>query len=273
VHERLGVDPAVDRWLACLPLNHLGGFGVVARAVLTGTPLTVAPSVDGAVIAEAADHGCTLTSLVPAVLDRIEVARWRWIVLGGSADPASRPANVVRTYGLTESGGGVVYDGRPLTGTEVRVVDGRIELRGPTIARGVRAPDGTVTTLVDADGWLATGDLGRLHDGALVVLGRSDDLIVTGGENVWPEPVEAVLRTHPAVADAAVVGATDERWGERVVAVVVPTDPSSPPRLGDLRDHVRATLPASAAPWELRLVSALPRTALGKVRRAELRAQ
>jgi o-succinylbenzoate---CoA ligase len=103
---------------------------------------------------------------VPAALDQIDLGSFRWVVLGGSADPRA-PPNVVRTYGLTESGGGVVYDGIPLDGTEVRLVDGRIELRGPTVARGVREPTGRVRPLADADGWLATGDLGRLVDGRL----------------------------------------------------------------------------------------------------------
>ncbi|WP_421119459.1 class I adenylate-forming enzyme family protein [Aquihabitans daechungensis] len=268
VHEHLAVDPARDRWLATLPLNHLGGFGVVARSVLTGTPVDVQPAFDPAVVAAAADRfGTTLVSLVATALDRLDPAPFRWVVLGGSADPVIRPANVVHTYGLTETGGGVVYDGSPLPGVEVRIDGaGQIAIRSATTARGRRSATGEIASLVDADGWLATGDLGSWgSDGRLTVEGRADDLIVTGGENVWPGPVEDVLRTHPGVADVAVVGEPDPEWGQRVVALVVPATPTDAPSLEDLRQHVKAQLPAYAAPRELRLTDAIERTSLGKV--------
>ena len=266
VHEVLSVDAAADRWLACLPLAHLGGLGVVTRALVTGTPLDVLPGFDLAAVRAAADRGATLVSLVPTALDRVGAERFRWVVLGGSADPVDRPANVVRTYGLTETGGGVVYDpGGPLPGVEVRVVGGEIELRGPMLLRAYRSGEDPRS----ADGWLATGDLGELDpDGRLRVFGRRGDLIVTGGENVWPEAVEAVLRTHPAVGEVAVAGRPDPEWGARVVAYVVPADAA--PELDELRAHVKASLPAFAAPRELVLVGSLPRTALGKVRRSAL---
>ncbi len=270
VHAHLGVDPSRDRWLACLPPAHLGGLGVVLRAVVTGTPLDVWPAFDADRVARApADLGTTLTSLVPTALDRTDTSAYRWVVLGGAADPHDRAANVVRTYGLTETGGGVVYDGRPLPGIELRVgADGQIAVRGPMLARGRRSTDGDVRPITDADGWFATGDLGDHEpDGRLVVHGRADDLIVTGGENVWPAPVEAALSTHPAVAQVVVIGRPDPEWGQGVIAVVVPADPQEPPTLDDLRAHVRTTLPAHAAPTLLELVDRLPRTVLGKVRR------
>lgn len=272
VHRRLAVDPHRDRWLACLPLAHLGGLGVVVRSLLTGTPVDVLARFDAMTVASAPhDLGSTLVSVVPTALDRLDPAVFRWVVLGGAADPARRPANVVRTYGLTETGGGVVYDGTPLAGTEVAVdADGSIRLRGPSLARGLRSPDGTVTPVTDHDGWLATGDRGHWDEGRLVVDGRADELIVTGGENVWPGPVEAVLAGHPAVAEVAVVGRPDPTWGQRVVAVVVPADPTHPPTLDDLRNHAGDRLPRWAAPRELVLVDALARTAIGKVRRDAL---
>jgi O-succinylbenzoic acid--CoA ligase len=217
---------------------------------------------------DAARAGATLVSLVPTALARIDASLFRLVVLGGAHAPEDRPPNTVTTYGMTETGSGVVYDGVPLDGVEVRVDDrGEIHLRGPTLLRCYR--DGSHP--LDPEGWLATGDLGRWRpDGRLHVDGRQGDLIITGGENVWPEPVESVLRTHPAVADVAVAGRPDPEWGQCVTAVVVPADPGAPPTLDQLRDHAKEVLPAFCAPRAMVLVESLPRTALGKVRRAAL---
>ncbi|MFN8023105.1 MAG: fatty acid--CoA ligase family protein [Acidimicrobiales bacterium] len=259
---------ADDHWLACLPLAHIGGFSVLTKAWSTGTSLTVLPGFEAHTVEAAARAGCTLVSLVATALARIDPSLFRVIVLGGSRPPADRPANSVTTYGMTETGSGVVYDGRPLDGVEVRIDDaGEIHVRGPMLLRTYR--DGTVP--IDADGWFATGDIGGwLPDGRLHVEGRRGELIITGGENVWPEAVEAALRTHPGVADVAVSGAPDPEWGQRVVAHVVPASPSAPPSLADLRAHVASQLPTFTAPKELVLVTAIPRTALGKIRRAAL---
>lgn len=261
VARRLAVDPSADRWLACLPLSHMGGLGVVVRAVLTATPLVVRPSFDPSVDA-------TLVSLVPTLLDRADTSRFRVVLAGGGADWRARESNVVHTYGMTETGGGVVYDGVPLDGVEVRSGDdGQLMVRGPTLLRCYR--DGSDPK--DAAGWLATGDLGRVDpDGRVTVLGRAGDLIVTGGENVWPADVEEALRSHPAVADVAVSGRPDPEWGMRVVAVVVPADPSSPPGLSELRAWVKDRRPAFAAPRELVLVAEVPRGEGGKVARHRL---
>jgi O-succinylbenzoic acid--CoA ligase len=259
---RLGVDADGDRWLSVLPLAHVGGLGVVTRALVTGTPLTF--DVD--------DPAATLVSMVATQVRRAvaaghphpDVSRFRWVVVGGAAPPADLPANTVTTYGMTETGSGVVYDGQPLDGVEVRERAGVLEVRGPMLLRAYR--DGSDPK--DADGWLPTGDAGAVVDGMVVVHGRIGDVIVTGGEKVWPEPVETVLRDVPGVADVAVAGAADVEWGQRVVAFVVAGDVT--PTLEALRDAVKATLPAYAAPKQLVVVDVLPRTALGKVRRTEL---
>ncbi|HVF73904.1 MAG TPA: AMP-binding protein [Acidimicrobiales bacterium] len=253
--QRLGVDDS-DRWLACLPLAHIGGLSVVTRAMVTGTALTF--DVD--------DPAATLVSLVPTQVERMDVTRFRAVLVGGSADwRRDRPPNVLRTYGLTEAGSGVAYDGVPLDGVEVRVDDdGQVWLRGPMLLRCYR--DGADPK--DGEGWFPTGDAGRFEDGRVHIEGRMGDVIVTGGEKVWPAPVEAVLRTHPQVADVAVVGRPDDEWGRRVVAVVVPA--GEPPSLDSLRGWVKERLPAWCAPREVEVVDALPRTAIGKVRRAEL---
>ena len=188
--------------------------------------------------------------------------------MGGQAPPADRPANVIATYGMTETGSGVVYDGVALDGVEVRIADGRGDP-----APGADAPAGL-------PGRHRPTDRGRLVPHRRPRPGRrrraarsragAGDLIITGGENVWPAAVEPVLARHPAVAEVAVVGRPDPEWGQRVVAVVVPTDPDRPPSLEQLRDWVKAQLPAHAAPTVLDLVDELPRTASGKVRRRDL---
>ena len=265
---RLAIDPMCDRWLACLPLAHVGGLSVVTRALVTGTALTVLPSFDPDGVRAAALAGCTVTSLVTTALGRIDPALFRMIVLGGARPPVERPANTVTTYGMTETGSGIVYDGEPLEGVEVDIdTEGEISVRGPMLLRAYR--DGSDPT--SKDGWLRTGDLGELDaDGRLVVHGRRGDLIITGGENVWPDPVEAVLRGVPGIADIAIVGRPDPEWGSQVVAFVVASSATVPPSLELLRDAVKRVLPAYCAPRSMQLVEAIPRTSLGKPRRAEL---
>jgi O-succinylbenzoic acid--CoA ligase len=263
---RLEIDPAEDRWLACLPLSHVGGLSVVTRALHTGTPVTIHDGFDAAAVAAAPADGCTRTSLVPTALARIDPAPWRTILVGGQAPPADRPGNVLATYGMTETGSGIAYDGVPLDGVEVAVDDGELLLRGPMLLRCYR--DGTDPRR--PDGWFPTGDLGEIVEGRIRVFGRRGDLVITGGENVWPAAVERVLAAAPGVLEVAVAGRPDPEWGQRVVAHVVPTDPSHPPTLDDLRAHAKEHLPAYAAPTVLELVGRLPRTPSGKVRRAEL---
>lgn len=269
---RLGIDPDHDRWLACLPLAHVGGMGVVTRALHTGTPLDVLDRADPAEVTAAAERGCTRTALVPTVLRRADVSGFRTVLLGGAAPPDEVPSNVVSTYGLTETGGGIVYDGWPLDGAELRTVQERILVRGPMLLRAYRGPNADRSPL-DADGWFDTGDAGTVgDDGRVEVHGRIGEMIVSGGENVWPAAVEAVLAAHPGVAEVAVVGRPDPEWGEVVTAVVAPATGASPPSLDELRDVVKAALPAFAAPKRLELVARLPRSAIGKIRRTELRA-
>jgi O-succinylbenzoic acid--CoA ligase len=257
--NRLAVH-ADDHWLACLPLSHVGGLSVVTRALHTGTQLTVLAGFDADVVGHSS---ATLVSLVATALTRIDPTRFRTIVLGGSRPPTDRPSNCVTTYGMTETGSGVVYDGVPLDGVEVDITpDGEIRLRAPMLLRCYR--DGT--SPIDADGWFATGDLGVwLPDGLLHVAGRRGDLIITGGENVWPEAVEAALAEHPDVADVLVRGVDDPEWGQLVEAVIVPA--GDPPTLEALRAHVKHRHPAFMAPKRLTVVESLPRTSLGKLRR------
>lgn len=251
-----------DHWLACLPLAHIGGLSVITRSLITGTALTVINGFDAATVD---NSDATLVSLVSTALQRIDASRFRCIVLGGARPPADRPAHCVATYGLTETGSGVVYNGMPLDGVLIEIREGEVHLKSPTLLRCYRDGTSPLTT----DGWLPTGDLGVLRDdGSLHVEGRRGDVINSGGEKVWPEDVERQLILHPDVVDVAVIGMQDIEWGQVVTALVV-TDRNDLD-LDDLRDFCRDQLPGYALPRRLQRVTAIPRTALGKVRRNEL---
>jgi o-succinylbenzoate---CoA ligase len=276
---RIGAQPG-DRWLCCLPTSHIAGIQVLVRALMLGQDPLMHRRFDVAAVAEAE---ATHVSLVPTMLLRlldvgVDVARFGCILLGGADAPSAlldraraAGARIVTTYGMTETAGGCVYDGRPLDGVDVRIDDdGSIRIRGPVLARGYRGrPD--LDAKAFHDGWFRTADLGRwAPDGRLEVLGRADDVIVTGGENVVPVVVAGLLAEHPGVAEAAVVGRPDPEWGQRVVAVVVPADPGQPPALEGLRRFVTERATAAHAPRELVLVDALPLLGSGKLDRAAL---
>jgi len=274
---------AFDPWVCCLTPAHVGGLLVLLRGALAGSPVEVRERFDARWLTDDAPDGAHV-SLVPAMLERLvatgeDLSRLGVVLVGGGRlrgalrDAAARlGARIVTTYGLTESCGGIAYDGIPFDDTAVRIADGgAIEVKGPTLMEGYRAdPQGTAEAFT-VDGWLRTGDLGSLDaEGRLVVDGRAGDAIRTGGETVWPDEVEAVLRSHHRVADVAVSGMPDAEWGARVVVWVVPADASDPPSLEELREHSREGLARFKAPRELRIVESLPRTASGKLRRNEL---
>ncbi|MDT5200640.1 MAG: o-succinylbenzoate---CoA ligase [Mycobacterium sp.] len=287
-HDRLG---GPGRWLLALPPYHIAGIQVLVRSLLAGTApveLDVSAGFDVTQLLSAVDElgsGRRYTALVAAQLAKAlndpaataALAGLDAVLIGGGPAPrpvldaaASAGVSAVRTYGMSETAGGCVYDGVPLDGVKVRVdADGRIVIGGPTLAKGYRNPP-------DPDpfaepGWFRTDDIGVVDDsGALSVLGRIDDAISTGGLTVLPQPVEAALRAHPAVADCAVFGVADERLGQRVVAAVVVADGCGPPSLDTLRAHVLRTLDHTAAPRELHIVDALPMRGIGKVDRSAL---
>jgi o-succinylbenzoate---CoA ligase len=277
--ERIGADPS-DSWLSCLPWQHIGGLQVWLRARMGSLPLDVQPRFD---VDSVAQSPATLVSLVPTQLVRlldagVDLRRFRVILLGGAPAPAAvldraRAAGgrVVTTYGMSETCGGCVYDGRPLTGVQVATEPGvgRIRISGAVLMTGYRLqPDRTEAVL--SDGWLVTEDVGSFDDGRLVVHGRADDVVVTGGENVATDAVAEVLSGHPDVEDVAVAGIPDDEWGERVVAVVVAGDRT--PTLDELRRWVTERAGASAAPRALVLVPRIPRLTSGKPDRLAIRA-
>jgi O-succinylbenzoic acid--CoA ligase len=274
--------PPGERWLCCLPLSHVGGLGILIRAAVRATTVVLHERFDvEAVRAALRDAALTGVSLVPTMLRRLIGAgleptpTLRCALIGGGPVPPDLLERapglpIAQTYGLTEAcsqvtterpGEGSGTAGRALPGTEVRIDDGEIVVRGRTVAPGSRDPQG----------WLRTGDLGTLDDaGRLTVTGRRSETIVTGGENVAPAEVEAVLETHPAVAEAAVFARPDPEWGERIVAAVVLHDGEAVDP-DDLLSHAARTLAGFKVPKEVELRETLPRTASGKVRRGELR--
>jgi O-succinylbenzoic acid--CoA ligase len=285
----LGVDPD-ERWLCALPLSHVGGLSILIRAVIYGTTAIVHERFETDRVRHALEHErVTLVSLVATTLTRLldgglaSPAALRCALTGGGpVAPALREraleagVPVALTYGLTESCSQATTlplaaqrdrshtAGPPLFCTRLRLAeDGEILLAGPTIARSAGSREW--------DGWLATGDLGRLDErGWLQVVGRKADTIVSGGENVAPAEVEAVLEAHPAVLEAAVIARADAEWGEAVSAIVVAT-PGAAPSPRELREHCAAALAAYKVPKDFRLVAEpLPRTPSGKLLRREL---
>jgi O-succinylbenzoic acid--CoA ligase len=266
----LGLDPA-ERWLCALPLSHVGGLSIVLRSVITATTAIVHERFDTDRVLYELERpdGATMVSLVPTTLLRLLDAGLRgpsglrWALLGGApvtpallGRAAAHGVPVAPTYGLTEACSQVATLGAPLFCTDVRLADdGEILVSGPTVAPGA----GPV---------LHTGDLGAWNaDGVLHVMGRKSDTIVTGGENVAPAEVEAVLEGHPAVAEAAVHGAPHREWGEAVVATVVVRSDASE---AELRAHCAARLAPFKVPKAIRFADALPRTRSGKLVRSAL---
>jgi o-succinylbenzoate---CoA ligase len=279
--RRIGAGPG-ERWLCCLPAFHIAGIQVLVRSLRGGTAPMLPDHLDATTLAAS---GCAHVSLVPTQLRRLvdagaDLSALSSILLGGAAVPpglleAARAAGgrVITTYGMTETCGGCVYDGVPLDGVSADIrADGRIRIAGPVLFSGYRLRPG-LTALAREGDWFVTSDLGAITaSGTLVVRGRADDVINTGGELVVAAEVESVLGSCAGVREAAVVGIADPEWGERVTAVVVPADPAAPPRLDALRAHVRGMLPAYAAPGVLVLAEEIPMLPSGKPDREALRA-
>ena len=263
--SRLQTDSSTH-WLLCLPVSHVAGFSILARSVLMGNPISILQKFDEAEAMNAARAGATHVSLVPTTLQRIDPSVFNTILLGGAAAPPNLPANVVTTYGMTETFGGIAYNGYPLDGVEVRIMNERIELKSPSLFRTYRGQD---TELPTGD-WYETGDSGALTNDQIRVFGRKDDMIISGGENVWPHAVERVVATFPGVKQVVVGGIDDEQWGQRVVAWIVSSRDVAP-TLESIREHVKAQLPSFCAPTELRVVKEIPMKSIGKVDIQKLR--
>jgi O-succinylbenzoic acid--CoA ligase len=276
---RIGADPA-DRWVCCLPPSHIAGLQVLVRSLVANTDPVFLERFSPETVAHATgQHIAVVPTMLRRLLDAgVDLSRFRTVLVGGAAlsgDLLARArcagGNVVVTYGMTETAGGCVYDGVPLDEVSVDIgADGRIVIAGPVLARGYRLrPDLTAQSF--GAGRLVTHDLGRrTRAGRIEVLGRVDDVIVTGGVKVVPGEVAELLATHPAIAQVAVLDRPDEEWGQLVVAVVVPEAVAAPPTLDELRRHVLEHAPAAFAPRELVVVDSLPLLSSGKVDRRAL---
>ncbi len=300
-----------DRWLACLPLFHVGGLSILTRCVINGTTSVIHESFDAERANLAIDgEGLTMISVVPTMLQRMLDARddkpfpanLRCVLLGGgpvSGELTERcqrlevPAS--QTYGLTETTSQITTlrlaeaqlkpgsAGRPLLPSKIRIVRedgsscepgeaGEIAVSGPTVTPGYF---GLVSETERAirGGWLNTGDAGYMDaEGYLFVIDRRDDLIVSGGENVYPAEVEAVLEAHPLVLEAGVFAHDDPEWGQAVVAAIRLEDGASTSD-EELREHCRRSLAGFKVPKTIWMTNELPRTASGKLLRRDLRSR
>jgi O-succinylbenzoic acid--CoA ligase len=272
----LGLDRH-ERWLCPMPLAHVGGLSIPIRSAVYGTTTVLSERFEVGDVLEwlmEPARGITLVSLVPTMLSRLldaglcEPPALRWALLGGGplpppllerAERAGVP--VAPTYGMTEACSQIATFGWPLPGVESQVSDeGELLVRGPTVAEASRS----------ADGWLHTGDLAVIDErGRLTITGRKSETIVSGGENVAPAEVEAVLLSHPAVADAGVHGRADPEWGEAVVATVVVRDGAAVDA-DELQSFCAERLAGFKVPKAIGFVDALPRTESGKLLRRGL---
>jgi O-succinylbenzoic acid--CoA ligase len=272
----LGLDPA-ERWLCAMPLTHVGGLSIPIRSAIYATTAVLHGRYDtDAVLTELMDptRRVSVVSLVPTMLARLLDAglerppALRWALLGGGpiapallerATAAAVP--VAPSYGMTEACSQIATFGWPLPGVELRIYEGEVLVRGAVVSASALAQDG----------WLHTGDLGAFDErGRLQITGRKADTIITGGENVAPGEVEAALLEHPAVADAAVFGAPDPEWGERLIAIVVLRDGLTV-EPEQLRAFCAARLAPFKVPKAVEFARELPRTVSGKLLRRELR--
>jgi O-succinylbenzoic acid--CoA ligase len=293
-------------WLCALPLHHVGGLSMLIRAAIVGAAVVLRDSFDALSFRDdIVNFGVSRVSVVPTMLHRFvsmladgdaepALRGCEWLVGGATlpdalaADAFARGLSVRSTYGLTETASQVTTCerdelrahpgsvGRPLPRTRVRIDApdeagvGGILVAGPQLFSGYLG-DVAATRRVVREGWFSTGDVGRLdREGRLYVASRRDDLIVTGGENVRPEEVEAMLESHPAVAEAGVFGVADAEWGQRVVAAVVAKE-GARIDIDDLEAWCRRGLAGFKVPRTIEPVATLPRTAGGKLMRAKLR--
>ncbi|CAG4903655.1 unnamed protein product, partial [Acidithrix sp. C25] len=263
--KRIGAQIGDGLWLNALPISHIGGFSTITKAQYSQMPLQTFERFEYDRFTEIAKANKVYMSIVRANLSQINPGDFEYLILGAGVPPENVPRNASVTYGLTETGSGCVYDGVPLDGVEVKIKeDGGILIAGPMLASCYRDS----SPLTDSDGFFHSGDVGAMIDGKLTVWGRAAEMIVTGGEKVVPSLLEERIRTLDAVLDVAVVGIDDEDFGQITVAALITNGPIS---LSQVKDHVREVLPRYYAPRKIVILESLPKTALGKIKKNQVR--
>lgn len=249
-------------WFPCLPANHIGGLAVILRAILSDARLLWSDPDD---ISNAPRRGATHIALVRAQLLRHDVRDFDAVLVGGARPPGELDDNVIATWGMTETGSGVVYNGRPLRDVQVSSVDGEICVKSPTLFRSYRGgPRPRVTGPDGRDDWFPTGDAGEVEQGVVRVRGRLGFVINTGGEKVWPDDLETAISALAGIRDVAVTADDDPHWGQRIIALVVASDTHHDEAIRQVADE---RIGPWAKPKEIRYVDAIPRTPNGKIRR------
>jgi len=302
---------ADDLWLACLPLDHIGGFSILTRTIIQGTTMLLQEQFEvDETLRLLESNPVTIVSLVPTMLKRLLEAgldihntSLRAILLGGAApqpqlvtEALERGLPVLRSYGMTETCSQVMTtplhsihsnytsSGKPLPFTRIKILDesgnetasdtaGEIYLLGPTIMHGYWNNSKATEEAFDHGGWFRTGDFGYLDEEQnLYTVSRRENLIVTGGENVYPEEVESVLNSYPAIVESCVFGIEDIEWGQKVIAAIQFVKKTEPDT-DEIRQYLSKRLARYKLPKDFFLVKQFPKTNSGKLKRDTIRQQ
>lgn len=292
-----------DKWLSVLPIFHIGGLSIYFKSTIYGMPVYMLSKFDEASVLDAIQsHGVTIMSAVSVMLRRLLdllgddcfPTTFRCMLLGGGPAPRNlleesqeRGIPVFQSYGMTETSSQIVTlgpgealtklgsSGKPLFPAQLKIDrpdskgEGEIVVKGPMVVNGYYRNADATSNAFTADGWLHTGDIGRLdQDGSLYVLDRRKDLIISGGENVYPAEIESVLSSCEGVSEAGVTGIKDAKWGEVPIAFIV----SDPFNSTVIKSYCEEHLASYKCPKYIWRVDALPRNASGKLVRNTLSA-
>ncbi len=276
VNEYLKINSQKDKWIACLPLNHIGGLGVVLRSMFENFEVAILEKPDPKRINDLNREGFNLISLVITILSKIDISHFKAVVLGGMAEPEKTQDNVFATYGLTETGGGVVYNGQTLNKVSIRIDkdSSLISVKTPTLFRGYRSLFNETLHVYEisaqgiepelTDGYFQTSDCGFFDNDRLKILGRTDDVINTGGEKIWPGTIESEISAIEGIIEVAVVPVADVKWGHKIVAAIT-KQPQSKITVTEIANVIRDSLSDWAVPKEIKFVQELPKTSIGKI--------
>ncbi len=263
--KRMDIDPDVDGWICALPPSHVGGLSIITRSLLSGTKVFVIDGFDDEEIKKRQRAGANLISIVTSAAHKIDPKGFKVVLLGAQAPPKDIPENFLVTYGMTETGSGVVYNNFSLPSVQVTISEeNEILIDAPMLARSYR--DGE--PIRSPDGRFRTGDIGKVsRDGRVTVQGRASDMINSGGEKLFPFPIEESIKRHPSVKEVVVFGKPDSQWGEVVAAALVIKRDATAPSKQEIRELVTAEVAPWAYPKEIYIVDEIPKTPLGKVQR------